>query len=258
VTPPHWSSFTFEPLFAVAAVGAGVLYVRAARRTGIEPWRAIVFTLGLLLVALPVNSPLETLAAHYLLLAHLLQNALMADWAPPLLILGLSPAMRSAIASRLGTVLETVTRARIALPAWLVAWYGVHVSAFYDFALRHPWALNIEHGILVAAGLAFWWPVLAREQRTALAPPGALAYLAAAFASATFLGLALTFISTPFYSFYEQAPRLWGISAVKDQNLGGILMNGEQSIVFIAALGYVFFLLLEEEEDGEDGAPAPT
>ena len=45
--------------------------------------------------------------------------------------------------------------------------------------------------------------------------------------------------------------RLWGLSAEKDQNLGGILMNGEQMIVFFAALSYFLMRLLSEEEEAQ-------
>ena len=78
--------------------------------------------------------------------------------------------------------------------------------------------------------------------------PGALAYLGVAFVSSAFLGLAFIFSSTPFYDFYKHAPRLWGLSAAKDQNLGGILMNGEQTAVFLTALAYFLVRLLNEEE----------
>jgi cytochrome c oxidase assembly factor CtaG len=50
-----------------------------------------------------------------------------------------------------------------------------------------------------------------------------------------------------FYAFYKDAPRLWGFSAAKDQNLGGILMNVEQTFVFLAALAYFLIRLLDEE-----------
>ncbi|HEY3106139.1 MAG TPA: cytochrome c oxidase assembly protein, partial [Gaiellaceae bacterium] len=79
-TPPA-SSFTFEPLFLALAVAAGVAYWIAARRDR-PGWRAVLFTLGLLLVAGALNSPLETISVHYLLLIHLLQNVMIADWAP--------------------------------------------------------------------------------------------------------------------------------------------------------------------------------
>jgi putative membrane protein len=142
-----------------------------------------------------------------------------------------------------GRLLAALTRPQVALPLWLLAWYGTHAAGFYDWALRSGWALNLEHGILIAAGLLFWWPVLSAR----LSTPGALAYLAVAFVGSSFLGLALIFSTRPFYSFYEHTPRLWGLSPSRDQNLGGILMNAEQTLVFLLAIGYFVWRLLDEE-----------
>jgi putative membrane protein len=232
------SSFSFEPAFLVLGVAAGLTYVQAARADPPEPWRRAAFAVGVVLVMAPLNSPLETLAAHYLLLIHLLQNALIADVAPPLLLLGLTPRMRESLAAHLPW-----PRARVALPLWLVAWYGTHAAGFYDWALRSGWALNLEHGILIAAGLLFWWPLIAGRLSTA----AALGYLGAGFVTSAFLGLAYIFSTRPFYGFYVHAPRLWGLSPARDQNLGGILMNAEQTLVFFAAIGFYLWRLLEEE-----------
>ena len=243
--------FGFEPLFLVLALIASIAYVRAVNRARPDERptrpRRWLFGFGIVLVAVPLNSPLETLAAHYLLLMHLLQNALIADWGPPLLILGLTPAMRQRLAEVGGLPLRGVTRPLVALPAWLAIWYGVHVPPFYDWALREGWPLNIEHLLLILAGLVFWWPVF--EQPRRLEPLGVLAYLGLGFLSAPWLSLAYIFSSRPFYSFYEHAPRLWGLSAIKDQNLAGILMNADQtSIFFIAFAWYLLRVLAEEEE----------
>jgi cytochrome c oxidase assembly factor CtaG len=246
VSPPPASSFSFEPLFIALGVVAGFLYWRAARadRPG---WRAITFGLGLLLVVGALNSPLETIAAHYLLLVHLLQNVMIADWAPPLLLLGLTPTMRMRIARLGGPAFAWTTRPKIALPVWLVGWYAIHFAIFYDFALRNPWALNIEHLILIAIGLLFWWPVLAEEPHD-IGVPVKIGYLGAAFVGSAFLGLGLTFSESPFYDFYVEAPRLWGLSPAKDQNFGGILMNAEQAAVFLTAILYYVWRLIPEEE----------
>ncbi len=250
MTPPS-TSFSFEPVFLVLALAAAYGYVRLAR-TVERPstLRATIFGLGLALIAFSLNSPLETIAVHYLLVIHLLQNVMIADWAPPLLILGLTPAMRAAVAARGGRPLAFATRPLVALPFWLIVWYGVHLPLFYDYALRHPWLLNLEHGLLILAGLVFWWPVFSTEpQRVSTA--ARLAYLGAAYVASAFLSLALIFSTRAFYGFYEAAPRLWGLSATKDQNLGGILMNAEQMIVFFAALSYFLLRLLSEEEEAQ-------
>jgi cytochrome c oxidase assembly factor CtaG len=250
---PAPSSFTFEPFFLALTLVAGVLYFRAARRERPPAWRIVLFSLGLLLIAGALNSPLETIAANYLLLFHLLQNVMIADWAPPLLILGLTPSMRASVARAGGKPFALLTRPRVALPVWLVGWYAIHLALFYDFALRHAWTLNIEHALLIAIGFLFWWPVLA-DQPADIGAPVKIGYLGAAFVGSTFLGLGLTFASTPFYDFYAEAPRLWGISAEKDQNFGGILMNVEQAFVFLAAILYFVVKLIPEEERTRAGA----
>jgi cytochrome c oxidase assembly factor CtaG len=247
------TSFSFEPLYLVLAALAAVAYVRAARGDRPSGWRIASFAGGLVAVAAPLNSPLETIAEHYLLLIHLLQNALIADIAPLLILLGLTPRMKNALNRRGAQHL----RARYALPFWLVAWYGTHAANFYDWALRTGWALNLEHAVLIAAGLVFWWPIVSGR----LSTPAALAYLGAAFIVSSFLGLALIFSTRPLYSYYEHAPRLWGLSPVRDQNLGGILMNAEQTLVFLLAIGWFVWRLLEEEDErgrvtGPDGSPA--
>ena len=233
------TAFSFEPLFLVLAGVAAFFYVRALRAESPPTWRIVAFASGLFLIAASLNSPLETIASKYLLLMHLLQNALVADVAPLLVMLGLTPAMREQLG---GFGLDRL-RTRWILPIWLAAWYCTHIAPFYDWALRTGWGLNVEHAILIAAGLLFWWPIVSGR----LTPPAGLGYLVAAFIASSFLGLAYIFSSGPFYSFYEHAPRLWGLSAVRDQNLGGILMNGEQTLVFLLAIGWFVMRLLDEE-----------
>ena len=244
------TAFSFEPLFLALAVLAAAFYWRAARTDRPATWRVAAFASGLFLIAASLNSPLETIASQFLLLMHLLQNALIADVAPLLVLLGLTPGMRAALARRgAGRI-----RSRWVLPVWLVAWYGTHFAGFYDWALRTGWGLNLEHAILIAAGLLFWWPIVSGR----LSPPAGLAYLGVAFVGSSFLGLAYIFSSSVFYSFYEHAPRLWGLSPVHDQNLGGILMNAEQTLVFLLAIGWFVLRLLDEEHEAAieaDGSP---
>ena len=215
------TSFSFEPLFLVLAVAAGALYWRAARSDRPATWRVVAFAFGLFL---------------------------LADVAPLLVVLGLTPQMRAGLGRRGVDRL----RARWILPIWLAAWYLTHLAMFYNWALRTGWGLNIEHAILIAAGLLFWLPIVTGH----LSPPAGLAYLAIAFVGSSFLGLTFIFSSHAFYSFYEHAPRLWGLSPVRDQNLGGILMNGEQTLVFLCAIGW-FVMRLLDEEHAHEARPAP-
>ncbi len=247
--PSPWS-FTFEPLFAVAGAVAAWLYARAWREERPPAWRTVLFGAGVLLIAVALNSPLETIAIEYLVLFHLLQNVIISDWAPPLLILGLTPSMRAAVAARGGAPFARLTRPAVSFPVWIVGWYAVHLGGVYDAALRNPVLLNVEHAFMVAIGLLFWWPVLTDTPRS-VPTLGRIAYVFAAFVLSAFLGLALTF-APPVYDWYENRPeRLWGISAAKDQNLGGILMSSEQALVFFAAIVWLLIRLFREENEAE-------
>lgn len=248
--PSPWS-FTFEPLFVALAAAAVVLYVRAWRRAPGEAWRAWCFGAGIALVVGALDSPLGTIAIHYLVLFHLLQNVMISDWAPPLLLVGLTSAMRAAIATRGGAWFAWLTRPQVALPVWLVGWYVVHLGAVYDALVRDPVLLAVEHAFLIAIGLLLWWPIVCDVPRR-VPTLGRIGYVLAAFVGSAFLGLALTF-SPPLYDYYASRPeRLWGISAEKDQNLGGILMSTEQALVFFAAIVWLLARLFREEAEAEE------
>jgi putative membrane protein len=248
--PSPWS-FTFEPLFLALGAGAVVLYVRAWRRSPGTRWRAWCFGAGIAIVVSALNSPLGTIAIEYLVLFHLLQNVMIGDWAPPLLLIGLTVPMREAITRRGGRWFEALTRPAVALPVWLVGWYVVHLGAVYDAAVRSTVLLAVEHAFLIAIGLLFWWPVICDVPRAA-ATLVRIGYVFAAFVLSAFLGLALTF-APPIYDYYEQRPeRLWGITAEQDQNLGGILMSTEQAVVFFAAIVWLLVRLFREEAEAEE------
>jgi putative membrane protein len=250
MSPSPWS-FSFEPVFVVLGAVAVVLYVRAWRRAPGSWWRAACFAGGIALIVGALNSPLGTIAVEYLVLFHLLQNVMISDWAPPLLLIGLTPAMRASVAARGGRVFERLTRPQVALPVWLVGWYVVHLGAVYDAAVRNPVLLALEHAFLIAIGILFWWPVLCDVPRAA-ATLIRIAYVFAAFVLSAFLGLALTF-SPPIYDYYESLPeRLWGIGVEKDQNLGGFRMSTEQALVFFAAIVWLLVRLFREEAVAEE------
>jgi putative membrane protein len=240
---PEWAA-----AIAIVALDYAVV-VRAWRRRGIETpsLRIASFSAGLVLIGVALLSPLEHIALTSLLSFHLLQNVILADWAPPLLVLGLSPAMVAACERR-GSI-RVLTSPALAIVYWLAAWYVLHIPAVYGYALTHRWALGVEHLVFLTAGVAFWWPVLVPGR---MQPGPKLAYLFGAFVAAAPVALALA-LTHPQYSFYVHAPRLWGISPLEDQQLGAIAMAVEQAVILFAACSVVFFRLLAEDEAGDAG-----
>jgi putative membrane protein len=226
---PHWGML----LVLTAIAGA---YLWAQRRWPAHRLRVFAFELGLILLLAVYVTPIETIALNYLLSVHLLQNVVTAEWAPGLLVFGLAPALaRELVHFRL---IRVVTHPLVALPLWLGTYYVWHVPVIYDTALEHPGSLlHLEHATYFAAGVLMWWPVVHGR----LSDGVKALYLFGAFVLASPLGLLLALLPTPVYNFYEEAPQLWGLSDLTDQQIAGVTMAVEQAIVFFAV--FVYFLL---------------
>ena len=192
-------------------------------------------------------TPLDALSYH-LLSAHLLQNVILAEWAPALLVLGTPPALAAQLARLPGARL--VTWAPVALGLWLVTYFAWHVPAAYDAALENAVLLHLEHVCYLAAGVLLWWPVF-QDAPHRLSSAARALYLFVAFALASPIGLLLALVPDPVYDWYVQGDRLWGLSARADQQLAGVTMSVEQAILFFAIFAFFFFRFLAEEESPE-------
>ncbi|MEN3343151.1 MAG: putative rane protein [Actinomycetota bacterium] len=226
-----------EAVGLVPALAAA--YAAVARRYRPDRSRVAAAVLALALVFAGFASPLQPLALHTFLWAHLLQNVVLAEWAPALLVLAVPPALARRAAGL------PLFRPLVALPLWLGTYFAWHLPWAYDLALRHPHSLlHLEHLSYLAAGIAVWWPVI-RGAR----PAGAkAAYLFAAFVLASPLGLLLALLPRPLYSFYAHAPRTWGPGPLADQQLAGVTMALEQAAVFFAVFAYYLLRFLREEQ----------
>ena len=209
--------------------------------------RTASFLAGCALLVTALVTPLDTMAVTYLVWAHLLQNVVLAEWAPLLLVLGIPPALAGRL-TRLRAV-RALTQPFVALPVWVGTYALWHVPALYDAALRRPdWLLPLEHATYVAVGLLFWWCVW-QDAPHRLSSGARAGYVVAAFVLSAPLGLVLALVPRALYDAYADAPeRVWGISRLEDQQLGGMTMAAEQSIVFFAVFAYWFLRFLAEQE----------
>jgi putative copper resistance protein D len=162
-------------------------------------------------------------------------------------VLGVTPAL----AIRIGTIrgVRLVTHPLVALPLWIGAYATWHVPPLYDAALDSGGALlAAEHLTYLATGLALWWCVW-QDAPHRLSSGARALYAFGAFMISAPLGLVLALVPEAVYDAYADAPeRLWGLSRLTDQQLGGITMATEQSLVFFVVFGYWFLRFLAEEE----------
>ena len=255
----HW--FSDPAVLAPLALLAGI-YVwrfREARREaggrGSGFVQAAAFAGAMVALLIALVSPLDGLGEDYLFSAHMVQHVLLGDIAPLLLLLALSrvimrPATRRLmrVERALGPLATPVT----GILVWLVLMYLWHVPALYDAAAENAPLHVLEHACFFAAGIALWWsliqPVPMRRRLTGMQP---LAYIAAAKGGLAALGLYLAWASSALYPYYETTPRIWGLSPVEDQNIGGVIMMVEQSLTLVLVLVVLFVRMLAQSEEEE-------
>jgi hypothetical protein len=140
-----------------------------------------------------------------------------------------------------------LTHPVVALPLWAGTYFVWHVPAVYDYALRHQVSvLHLEHLSYFVTGCLFWWPAL-RDEPHRLSYGARAMYVFAAFVVASPLGLMLALIPRAIYDYYVQAPRLWGLSPLTDQQIGGGAMALEQAAVLFAVGTFYFLRFLSGE-----------
>jgi len=247
VDPYAWS---WNPE-ALVVLGLTAAYLGALRRYPAPRWRTACFLTAMALLLVVSITPIHTLAMHYLLTVHLLQNVVLAEWAPLLLVLGIPPAL-AAIRTR-SAPMRALTYPAIALPLWLANYMLWHLPWLYDSALENPnTLLHLEHALYLLTGITMWWCVFQDEPHRLGAGVRA-GYVFAAFVLGSPIGLVLALVPNAIYDFYVAAHhRVWGLDPLEDQQLAGMLMAVEQAVVFFAVFAYWFFRFLAEEERRED------
>jgi putative membrane protein len=253
-SPSLLSPWSLEPLQVVPTVVVAYLYLRRTRtlkHSGrpVSGWRQAAFWTGIGLVVLALNSPIDYLGEHDFFFIHMAQHVILGDLAPLCFVLGmtgqiLQPVLAFPIVQRL----RILSHPLVALPVWAFNLYLWHIPYLYDAALHHDSVHALEHFCFFTFGCLMWEPVVETLPAPAWFGTGMkLGYIAAVRLIETILGNVFIWSSAAFYSVYKHPP-LWGISPAHDQNLGGIVMMAEGSIVTLAALAWLFLKLAAEGE----------
>jgi cytochrome c oxidase assembly factor CtaG len=254
----YWS---FSPGVLIGAAIVGGVYVRrwhrvrtssSPRRTTEAPvWRLCSFMASIAIALIALISPLDALADQ-LFFMHMVQHMLLLDVVPILAIVGLTKVILRPVTR---VVHDIERRAGVfAHPAFAVVLYVVviwlwHIPAAYDFAVTHPTVHVLEHVSFVFVGSLYWWHLLSPiRARLRLDGMGPVVYMLSTKLFVGALGMGLAFAPSALYPYYVHHVRVWGISAIDDQSIAGLIMAIEQSLVMGVALVVLFVRALTESE----------
>jgi cytochrome c oxidase assembly factor CtaG len=274
VPRPAPTDLTVSPVLLTAlAIVVGVVAWRllAGRRRGQVPgpWRVVSALLGTVLLAVAYVSPLATLAAHYLLTAHLVQVTLVMGFVPPLLFLGLPPTGATGRWSRVVRAVEWCAHPAAAIVLVNLVFFGWHAAPLYQASLVHPELYSLQQVSLLLVSLAFWWPIVkpAQSGRWSMGPLAKLGYILLATIPQTFAGLLFALAHRVFYTDYAGAAHVLGMTPLADQQVAGACMALLSKLALFAAFSVVMWRMLDpsgadgdidDDGGGGDGRDAPT
>jgi putative membrane protein len=267
---PHdlWQSWALEPGIVISLALAALLYTAGlAARGGRQALRvrhaqaaAVCFALGWLALAFALVSPLHPLG-NALFSAHMLQHEILMLIAAPLLVLSRPVAVfvwafpmpwrtgLGALAHRrpIRSTWRFLTNPWFAFAFHAAALWVWHIPSLFQATLESEAIHTFQHSSFFGSALLFWWALMhGREGR--LAYGAAVFYVFTTGLHSSVLGALLTFARVPWYPAYAESATAWGLTALEDQQLAGLIMWVPAGCVFLIA-GLAFFAAWLTESD---------
>ncbi len=268
---PEWHPH----LDAWALMGAiEVVYlvaVRRGRRSQCPTSRRQValFSAGVAVLWMASDWPMHDVAEGYLYSVHMIQHLLFTLVAALLLVLGTPAWMGRRLlglpASGEGgppTLRLRVVRSLARPVAGLIQFNLVLVLSHWPAVVEgtveyHPLHF-VAHAVLLASAVLMWMPVASTVSEVPRAKPATqMIYLFLQTVIPTVPASFLTFGAKPLYRIYETFPRLWGVSALTDQQVAGLIMKIGAGFFLWTVIAVIFFRWYRDEQRTEPSGRGP-
>ena len=233
-------------------LGVGPLRERYGLADRVDPRQTATFTAGVLVIFVALVSPIHELSDQYLFSAHMLQHVLLTLVAPPLLILGtpdwlIRPLLRPNWVFRLARL---STHPVMAFALFSIIFSVWHIPALYNQSMTNHGVHIAEHILFIGVSVLMWWPIASNmPELPRISYPLQMGYLFLLSVAQIIVFAPITFSREPLYQFYVNAPRIWDISPLVDQQVGGIIMKIGGGILFLTLFVIMFFRWFNQEEE---------
>jgi putative membrane protein len=248
-----FSPWAIDPVAIGLLVLFGLIYWRGSSRlrrrkgkvSGRWHRRNLFFWGGWFALVLALGSPLDPLGEE-LFSAHMVQHEVMMLIAGPLLVLSRPSAallrgMPKAMQKSVGTAIRRWSLGRFwnglmsPTGAWTVhaiGLWGWHIPFLFSLSVENTWVHALQHLSFLWISLIFWYALFRPRQLNAAV---GVIYLFTTAIHASLLGALLTFSPHVWYSPYLRTASSWGLTALEDQQLGGLIMWMPAGTAFVVA-----------------------
>ncbi len=253
--------FTVHASTVIGLLALQALWIARARahRDAHRPTtgQTLAFTAGLVTMFLALNGPVHDIADFYLFSGHMVQHLVLTIVVPPLLLLGtpgwmLRPALRI---GWVGTAARAVTGPRAAFAIFNLTLAAWHLPPLYNSAMYYHEVHILQHLMFLTGAVLMWWPMLSpMPELPRLSYPGQMLYSFVMTLPMTIISIFIVYADHVLYPAYASAPRLWSLSPLEDQRLGGLIMWIPGGLFFYALASIIFFRWVTAQRDDQAGA----
>lgn len=240
-------------------LGVAFLYWQAVRReqarrpgeTVVSRFKLGCFMGGVAVMWVASDWPIHDLAERYLYSVHMVQHLLFTLVVALLLVAGTPAWMARNLLGqgRRLAVVRGMSRPVVGLIQFNVVLVFSHWPAVVTATLQHHPLHFLAHVLLLGSAMLMWMPIASPLPEIPRAkPPTQMLYLFLQTILPTVPASFLTFNSHPLYKIYETFPRLWGISALSDQQVAGLIMKLVGGFYLWMVIGVIFFRWYADEE----------
>lgn len=236
-----------------------VLYPRADQRA-VTPAQRAAFVAGVAALFVAAGPPLHDAADQLLFSAHMVEHLLYALVVPPLLLVG-TPRWMARLLLRRERVRRLVRAACQPLVAGLafnLVLVGLHWPPVIELMLADEVFHLASHAALLAVSTAMWANVVSPAPGLVprLPPLGQMLYLFLMTLLPTIPASFLTFGTTPLYGSYTGVDMPWGLTAVADMRIAGLIMKIGAGLLLWGVIAVVYFRWAGAQ-DPTPSAPGP-
>jgi cytochrome c oxidase assembly factor CtaG len=223
----------------IYTVGVAKLWHSAGWGRGVTLLNVASFALCWICLVLAIASPLDALA-HHSFTMHMIEHELLMAAAPPLFVASRPltafgwalPSLAErllASSSAYATALKALATPFVATTLHALAIWIWHVPALFDAALGNDAVHLLQHLSFFFTGMIFWWSLA----RLSSAAQGIA--VACLFFTAMHTGFLGAFLAISKYPWYGGDASVFGLTALEDQQLGGVVMWVPASVVYVAS-----------------------
>jgi len=270
--PHHITDLGFNPLafqwhpevwlLVAFLVGAYVYSIRVIGPRAVPAGQQVVsranlicFAGAMLILWGASDWPIHDIAEKYLYSVHMLQHMALSYFMPPLALMATPTWLARAMLGngRVYKAMKWLTHPVVAGVFFNATIMIVHIPLLVNASVNSssPVLHYSMHVLLVTMALLMWMPVCGPIPEFRMSAMGCMIYLFLMSVVPTIPAAWLTFADGVVYTSYDRPVRLWGISAVDDQQMAGAFMKVGGGFYLWSIIIFLFFkrFAVRHEED---------